>query len=351
MAISEFAFPSSPEDRQPVSVDGRQTAELERSVRFGLRNRELEGILPSGSITVDAALGVGGLPRGRMVEFFGPPAVGKTTLGLQSIAAVQQVGDTAAFVDVERAFDPAYAVRMGVDVEALLLARADDGQQAFRIIEKLAASKAVDFIIVDSAAALLPPEERESAIGKGSPFGQCELLASGLRKLARALQGSPACVLFLNQIRAYGGYGYSETSVGGWALKLHASVRADLREKGPVPGGKRVELKVVKNQLAKPVQIEFDFSGGVGVVPEAELLDRGREAGVLTASTSGMEYAGQSIGRNRTEVLERLTVHRSLSAQIQTDVRSSLGLPQRRPVGRETLPAAISVATAGKNSA
>jgi recombination protein RecA len=335
MSSSQLALPLMPEDRQETRFDGRYAAELEKTVRFGLRRRDLQGILPSGSVTVDAALGVGGLPRGRIVELFGPPAVGKTTLGLQAVAAVQREGETAAFVDVERSFDPAYAARMGVDLDALILARAEDGQQAFRILEKLAGCKAVDLIVVDSAAALVPPEEREAALGEATPFAQCELLASGLRRLARALQGSPACVVFLNQVRSYQGFGYSETSAGGWALKLHAAVRADLRERAELRTGKRVQLRVIKNQLARPRQTEFDFEGGVGVVREAELVDRGVESGVIVSGKAGFVYDGQVIGRNRFEVLERLAQHTTLAAQIHTDVRVALGLTQRRPMGRE----------------
>ncbi len=334
MAYTQLAFPSFPGDqREAVHFDSRQTAEMERSVPFGLRRRDLEGVLPSGSVTVDAAMGVGGLPRGRMIELFGPVAVGKTTLGLQAVAAVQREGDTAAFVDVERAFDGTYAARMGVNLDSLLLARADDGQQAFRIVEKLAASKAVDLIVVDSVAALLPPEEREAALGDASPFGQNEMLASGLRRLARALQGSPACVLFLNQIRAYQGFGYAETSVGGWALKLHAAVRADL--KADLRTGKRVQLRVIKNLLAKPVTMVFDFEGGVGVVPEAELVDRGLDTGVIRA---GFVFDGQVLGRNRAEVILRLGGHASLAAQLRTEIRLALGITQRRPMGRDAGP-------------
>ena len=329
MAHKQLAFPTFPEaSRESTQFDSRLTAELERSARFGLRRRELEGVLPSGSVTVDAAMGVGGLPRGRMIELFGPPSVGKTTLGLQAVAAVQREGDTAAFVDAERAFDGAYAARVGVDVEALVIARTDDGQQAFRVVEKLAASKAVDLIVVDSVAALLPPEEREEALGEASPFGQSEMLASGLRRLARALQGSPACVLFLNQVRAYQGFGYAETSSGGWALKLHAAVRADLRERGP-----RVQLRVIKNQLSKPVQTEFEFAAGVGVVPEAELLDRGAEAGLVQP---GFVFDGQRLGRNREESMQRLASHATLAAQLRSELRLALGLTQRRPMGRES---------------
>ncbi|MSV31384.1 MAG: hypothetical protein EXQ57_02590 [Bryobacterales bacterium] len=331
MAPTQLAFPPFYDDRrEPVLFDSRQTAEMERSVPFGLRHRDLEGVLPSGSVTVDAAMGVGGLPRGRMIELFGPPAVGKTTLGLQAIAAVQREGDTAAFVDVERAFDGPYAERMGVDLASLLLARADDGQQAFRIVEKLAACKAVDLIVVDSVAALLPPEEKDAALGEASPFGQNEMLASGLRRLARALQGSPACVLFLNQVRSYQGFGYAETSAGGWSLKLHAAVRADLRADAQT--GKRVQLRVIKNQLAKPVTTEFDFEGGVGVAPEAELVDRGLESGVIRP---GFEFDGQVLGRTRSGVISHLALHASLAAQLRAEIRLALGITQRRPMGRE----------------
>ena len=335
MSSSQLELPLSPDDRRDSRVDGWYATELEKTVQFGLRRRELQGILPSGSVSMDAALGVGGLPRGRVVELFGPPAVGKTTLGLQAVAAVQREGETAAFVDVERSFDPPYAARMGVDLDSLLLARADDGWQAFQILEKLAGCKAVDLIVVDSAAALVPPEEREVALGGGSPFAQCELLASGLRRLARALQGSPACVVFLNQVRNYQGFGYRETSAGGWAMKLHASVRADLRERAELRHGKRVQLRVIKNQLATPRQTEFDLQAGVGVVREAELLDRGLEAGVISLIAGAYVYDGQVVGRNRFEVLSRLEQHSTLAAQIHTDVRVALGLVQRRPAGRE----------------
>jgi recombination protein RecA len=317
-----------PQSLQATAFDNRYTVELERTARFGQRRRELDGILPGGSITVDAAMGVGGLPRGRMIELYGPPAVGKTTLGLQALAAVQREGDTAALVDAECAFDGAYAARVGVDVESLLLARAEDGQQAFRILEKLAASKAVDLIVVDSVAALVPAEEREAAVGEAAPFAQSEMLASGLRRLARALQGSPACVLFLNQVRTYQRFGYQETSAGGWALKLHAAVRADVRGQAP---GRRRELRVVKNQLARPVQMAFEFEDGVGVAPEAELVDRGVEAGVIGV---GFVFDGQALGRTREEAIRRLAGHASLAAQVRTEVRLALGLTQRRPVGR-----------------
>lgn len=322
------------EEQNGPAFDPRYRGEMEMAARFGVRQRRLEGVVPSGSITVDAAMGTGGLPRGRMIELFGPPATGKTTLGLQAIAAVQREGDTAALVDAECAFDPAYAARMGVDTESLLLARSSDGEEAFRILEKLAASKAVDLILVDSVAALLPAEEREAAIGAANPFAQCEMLASGLRRLARALAASPACVLFLNQLRAYHGFGYEETSAGGWSMKLHAAVRADIRETRPYRAGKRLRMKVVKNQLAAPRQLDFDFAPGIGVVPETELLDRGLENGVIRQEPQGYAFNGQVIGRTDAEAANTLETNEVVVSELNTAVRASLGLPQRKPAGR-----------------
>ena len=346
MLSSLLTLVSTPDGSSGNRLDGRLTAELERSSRFGQRHRELEGVLPTGSITLDAAMGVGGLPRGRMVELFGPAAIGKTTLGLQAVAAVQMSGGTVAFVDAERAFDPSYAMRLGVDTELLLLARTEDGEQALRVVEKLAASKAVDLIVVDSVAALLPPEEREEALGEVSPFGQSEMLASGLRRISRALQGSPACVLFLNQVRGYRGFGYSETSAGGWAVKLHSAVRADLHgETGSSPQ-KRLRLRVIKNQLAKPVQTDFEFEAGVGVVAEAELIDRGVETHTIQSSKDGLLFQGQNLGRTRLAARARLAENSALAAEVRTEVRLALGLTQRRPAGREERPVAIEKAAA-----
>ena len=346
MVSSLLSLVSSPDDSSGRGFDSRQAAELERIGQFGLRHRDLAGVVPGGSVSMDAATGIGGLPRGRMLELFGPPGVGKTTLGLQAMAAVQRSGGIVAFVDAEFGFDAGYAASMGVDIEALLLARTNDGHQAFGVIEKLAGSQSVDLIVVDSLAALMPADEGAAAIGAAEPFGQSEMLASGLRRLARALLGSPTCVLFLNQMRAYHGYGYEETSCGGWSLKMHAAFRADLHEQSRTHPRKRLRMRVIKNQMGSRGEVQFDFEGGVGVVPEAELIDRGLECGVVTKGAAGLVFGGQPLGADRTAAMERLEGHATLAAQLRTEVRLALGITQRRPMGREETPAVMPAAAA-----
>lgn len=346
MVSSLLSLVSSPDDSSGRGFDSRQAAELERIGQFGLRHRDLAGVVPAGSVSIDAATGIGGFPRGRMLELFGPPGVGKTTLGLQAVAAVQRSGGIVAFVDAEFGFDAGYAARMGVDIEALLLARTNDGHQAFGVIEKLAASQSVDLIVVDSLAALMPAEESAAAIGAAEPFGQSEMLASGLRRLARALLGSPTCVLFLNQMRAYHGYGYEETSCGGWSLKMHAAFRADLHEQSRTQPRRRLRLRVIKNQMGSRGEVQFDFEGGIGVVPEAELIDRGLECGVVTKGPAGLMFDGQSLGADRTAAVERLAGHATLAAQVRTEVRLALGITQRRPMGREETPSVMPASAA-----
>jgi recombination protein RecA len=316
---------------QQTLFDTRENLSLEESAPFGARRRSVAGVLPSGSITFDAAMGVGGLPRGRIIELFGAPAIGKTTVGLQVAAAAQAAGHTAAFLDVEHSLDLAYAERVGVDVSQLLFSTASDGEQAFRILEKLAASKAVDLVVVDSVAALVPPSDREK-----DSFGQCEMLASGLRRLSRAMCASPCCVLLLNQVRGYFGVGYQETSAGGWAVKLHATVRAELRATNhdEQQRRRRLKLHIVKNQVGPIRQQEFEFEAGIGVCKEDELVDRGLETGVLTASPRGYAFQSDVIGKTREDVLERLQVHRTLAAEVEAEIRAALGMSVRRPMGR-----------------
>jgi recombination protein RecA len=308
--------------------DNRLQTELRQAAAFGVRGRAVAGVIPSGSIAVDAALGIGGLPRGRMVELFGPPGVGKSTLALQVIAAAQGEGQTAALVDVECTFDAGYAARLGVDVDRLVLLRADDGEQALRMVERLVASQGVDLVVVDSVAALAPAEELSGSMMEGPSFAHSEMIANGLRRIARVMAQSPACLLLLNQLRAYHGFGYTETSTGGWGLKLHAAVRADMREVGQRREVRRVAIKVVKNQLAAPGQAELSFVEGEGWSAELELVELGLRHGVLRQMGSAVWFEDEacSVAELRADV--------DLCVRLNSAVRAVLGLPQRKPVGR-----------------
>jgi recombination protein RecA len=308
--------------------DNRLQTELRQAAAFGVRGRAVAGVIPSGSIAVDAALGIGGLPRGRMVELFGPPGVGKSTLALQVIAAAQAEGQTAALVDVECTFDAGYAARLGVDVDRLVLLRADDGERALRMVERLVASQGVDLVVVDSVAALAPGEEMAASMLEAPAFAHSEMIANGLRRIARAMAQSPAGLLLLNQLRAYHGFGYTETSTGGWGLKLHAAVRADLREVGQRREVRRVAMKVVKNQLAPAGQAELSFVEGEGWSAELELVEMGLRHGVLTQSGSAIRFEEEACGA------AELRADADLCVRLNSAIRAVLGLPQRKPMGR-----------------
>ncbi len=308
--------------------DTRLQTELRHAAAFGVRGRFVSGVIPSGSIGIDAALGIGGLPRGRMVELFGPAGVGKSTLALQVIAAAQAEGQTAALVDVECTFDAGYARQLGVDVEQLVVLKVDGGEQALRMVERLVSSQGVDLVVVDSVAALAPAAELAGSLLDGPTFGHSEMLANGLRRIARVMAQSPACLLLLNQVRAYHGFGYTETSTGGWGLKLHAAVRADLREVAGGKVGRRVVLKMVKNQLAAASQAEFEFLDGEGFSAELELLELGLRHGVLDRVGGEIRFEGEESG------LEELRENMDLCVRVNSAIRAEMGLPQRKPVGR-----------------
>ncbi len=308
--------------------DTRLQTELRHAAAFGVRGRAVAGVIPSGSIGIDAALGIGGLPRGRMVELFGPAGVGKSTLALQVIAAAQGEGQTAALVDVECTFDAGYARQLGVDVEQLVVLKVDDGEQALRMVERLVASQGVDLVVVDSVAALAPAAELAGSLLDAPTFGHSEMLGNGLRRIARVMAQSPACLLLLNQVRAYHGFGYTETSTGGWGLKLHAAVRADLREVGGGKFGRRVMLKTVKNQLAAAGQAEIEFLEGEGFSAELELLELGLRHGVLKRVAGGVWFGEEVSG------LEELREDVDLCVRVNSSIRAELGLPQRKPVGQ-----------------
>ncbi len=308
--------------------DTRLQTELRHAAAFGVRGRAVAGVIPSGSIGIDAALGIGGLPRGRMVELFGPAGVGKSTLALQVIAAAQAEGQTAALVDVECTFDAGYARQLGVDVEQLVVLKVDGGEQALRMVERLVASQGVDLVVVDSVAALAPAAELAGSLLDGPTFGHSEMLANGLRRIARVMAQSPACLLLLNQVRAYHGFGYTETSTGGWGLKLHAAVRADLREVGGGKVGRRVVLRLVKNQLAAVGQAEIEFLEGEGFSAELELLELGLRHGVLDRFGGMVRFGEEASG------LEELREDVDLCVRVNSAIRAEMGLPQRKPVGR-----------------
>ena len=308
--------------------DTRLQTELRHAAAFGVRGRSVSGVIPSGSIGIDAALGIGGLPRGRMVELFGPAGVGKSTLALQVIAAAQAEGQTAALVDVECTFDAGYARQLGVDVEELVVLKVDGGEQALRMVERLVSSQGVDLVVVDSVAALAPAAELAGSLLDGPTFGHSEMLSNGLRRIARVMAQSPACLLLLNQVRAYHGFGYTETSTGGWGLKLHAAVRADLREVAGGKVGRRVVLKVVKNQLAAASQVEFEFLEGEGFSVELELLELGLRHGVLDRVGGEVRFEGEESG------LEELRENMDLCVRVNSAIRGEMGLPQRKPVGK-----------------
>ena len=308
--------------------DTRLQTELRHAAAFGVRGRAVAGVIPSGSIGIDSALGIGGLPRGRMVELFGPAGVGKSTLALQVIAAAQREGQTAALVDVECTFDAGYAEHLGVDVQQLVVLKVDDGEQALRMVERLVSSQGVDLVVVDSVAALAPAAELAGSLLDGPTFGHSEMLANGLRRIARVMAQSPACLLLLNQLRAYHGFGYTETSTGGWGLKLHAAVRADLREVAGGKVGRRVVLKMVKNQLAVASQAEFEFLEGEGFSAELELLELGLRHGVLARVGGVVRFGAEASG------WEELREDVDLCVRVNSAIRAEMGLPQRKPVGR-----------------
>lgn len=308
--------------------DNRLQTELRHAAAFGVRSRAVAGVIPSGSIAIDAALGVGGLPRGRMVELFGPPGVGKSTLALQAIAAAQAAGEMAALVDAECTFDAAYATKLGVDVERLVVLKVDSGEQAWRMVEQLASSQGVDLIVVDSVAALVPALELNGSLMDGPSFAHSEMVGNGLRRVGRILAQSPACLLLVNQVRAYHGFGYTETSTGGWGLKLHTAVRADLREVSVRKSVRRLSLRVVKNQLASPGQAEFSFVDGEGLSAEMELLEMGLRQGVLEEARGAVWFGEELSG------VSEMRADVDLCVRVNTAIRIEMGLPVRKPVGR-----------------
>ena len=300
-------------------------------------------VVSTGSLGLDIALGVGGLPRGRVVEIYGPESSGKTTLTLQVIAEMQKIGGQCAFVDAEHALDIQYAQKLGVDLQELLISQPDTGEQALEIVDSLVRSGAVDLIVVDSVAALTPKAELEGDMGDSLPGLQARLMSQALRKLTASIKKTNCMVIFINQIRMKIGvmFGSPETTTGGNALKFYASVRLDIRRIGNIKRGEEVigsetKVKVVKNKVAPPFKTaEFDILYGEGISREGEIIDMGVNARVLEKSGAWYAYQGEKIGQGKDNAREFLRENPELAAEIENKVREFMGIPllQAAPTG------------------
>src|SRR5277367_3876833 len=305
-------------------------------VQLGSRNALPVSVISSGSISVDAALGVGGLPRGRVIEVFGPESSGKTTLALHVIAEAQAAGGSAAFIDAEHALDPTYARKLGVDIDNLLVSQPDCGEQALEITSALVASGAIDVIVVDSVAALVPKAELEGEMGDSFMGLHARLMSQAMRKLTGALSRANTCLIFINQVREKIGvvFGNPETTTGGRALKFYSSVRVEVRriatlKDGEQAVGNRTKVKIVKNKVASPFrEAEVDILYGHGISREGDLLDLGAEQSVVEKSGSWFSYQGERLGQGRENARSFLKEHVDIRAKIDAAVREKIGLPK-----------------------
>ena len=303
--------------------------------------RERINVIPTGAINLDAAVGVGGVPKGRITEIYGPESSGKTTLCLHLVANVQKAGGVAAFVDAEHALDVEYARKLGVDVENLLVSQPDTGEQALEIVEILVRSGAVDLVVVDSVAALVPKAEIEGEMGDSHVGLQARLMSQALRKLAGAINRSNCAVVFINQLREKIGvmFGNPETTTGGKALKFYASLRLDIRRIGPVKErenvvGNHVRVKVVKNKVAPPFkQAEFDVMFDEGISHTSLLVDIASEAGIIQKSGAWYSYGDQRIGQGRENAKLFLKDNPAMMAEVETRVKEFLGVARPGAVG------------------
>jgi recombination protein RecA len=304
-------------------------------MRLGANDRVMEvEAISTGSLGLDIALGIGGLPRGRVIEIYGPESSGKTTLSLQVLAEAQKKGGICAFVDAEHALDPVYARKLGVKVEDLLISQPDDGEQALEIADTLVRSGAIDVLVVDSVAALTPRAELEGEMGDMQPGMQARLMSKALRKLTASISKSKCMVIFINQIRMKIGimFGNPETTTGGNALKFYASVRLDIRRIGQIKErdevvGNQTRVKVVKNKVAPPFkQVEFDIMYGEGISKTGELVDLGVKAGMVEKSGAWFSFNGERIGQGRENSKAFLKEHPKIADQIENAIRQNAGL-------------------------
>ena len=303
-------------------------------MRLGEEGRAPIEVIPTGSIALDVALGIGGLPRGRVVEIYGPESSGKTTVALHAVANAQKAGGIAAFVDAEHALDPDYAKALGVDTDALLVSQPDTGEQALEIADMLIRSGALDILVIDSVAALVPRAEIEGEMGDSHVGLQARLMSQALRKLTGALSNSGTTAVFINQLREKVGimFGSPETTTGGKALKFYASVRLDVRrietlKDGGEPVGNRTRVKVVKNKVAPPFkQAEFDILYGHGVSREGSLIDMGVEQGILRKSGSWYTYEGDQLGQGKENARKFLRDNPDVANEIEKRIKDKLGI-------------------------
>lgn len=311
-------------------------------MRLGKNERPVEvESIPTGSLGLDIALGIGGLPRGRIIEIYGPESSGKTTLALHAIAEAQKRGGVCGFVDAEHALDTIYARKLGVNLEDLIFSQPDTGEQALEITDTLVRSGALDIIVVDSVAALTPRAEIEGEMGDSLPGMQARLMSQALRKLTGSISKSNTILIFINQIRMKIGvmFGNPETTTGGNALKFYASVRLDIRRIGQIKErdevvGNQTRVKVVKNKVAPPFkQIEFDIMYGEGVSKEGEIIDLGVKAGVVDKAGSWFSYEGQRVGQGRENAKQFLKQNRPVAAAIEKAIRQNAGLVADRIMG------------------
>ena len=289
-------------------------------------------VIPSGSVTIDHALGIGGYPKGRVIEIFGPESSGKTTLAIHAIAEAQKAGGIAAFIDAEHAFDRTYAQKLGVDIDELLISQPDNGEQALEIADHLIRSSAIDIVVIDSVAALTPKAEIEGEMGEAKMGLQARLMSQALRKLTASISKTRTVCIFINQLRDKIGvvYGNPETTTGGNALKFYASVRIDIRKASVIKDGEeqlgaRAKVKIVKNKLAPPFRrAEFDIMYGEGISKIGEILDLGVDFGILKKSGSWFSYGDRKLGQGRDAVKELFRNDEQLLEEVETKVRQAL---------------------------
>jgi recombination protein RecA len=306
-------------------------------MRLGERPHEEVGSISTNCLSLDAAIGVGGMPRGRIIEIYGPESSGKTTLALQVVASAQSLGGIAAYIDAEHAMDPEYATKLGVDIDDLLISQPDSGEQALEIAETLVRSNSVDVIVIDSVAALVPRAELDGEMGDSLPGLQARLMSQALRKLTAIVAQSNTCFIFINQLREKIGvmFGSPETTTGGKALKFYASVRLDIRRIGAIKEGdrhvgNRTKVKLVKNKVAPPFrECEFDIMYGEGISKEGDMLDLAVAHNIVEKSGAWFSYSGERLGQGRENVKNSLKENTDLRDRIEHDVKVALGLIQK----------------------